>query len=109
MAAIARAGWSSEYPPSDESSPQLEEIDFKNYVSHIIHLQGAGTPHVDKAEMARLGIETVRIYGRKNEGSSEGGMIYDGTALGQALEAIMGRRDLRSDRSRRNTLGNALG
>ncbi|CAG8973173.1 hypothetical protein HYALB_00008765 [Hymenoscyphus albidus] len=111
--AIARAGWSSEFPPAElggvigaEGGGEVGEMEYRCYVSHIIHLQGEGTPRVDKAEMARLGIETVRIYGRRREG--EGGMVYDGTALEQALEAIMGRRDLRSDRSRRNTLGNAL-
>jgi hypothetical protein len=47
----------------------------------------------------------VRIYGRKREGEG-GGMVYDGTALGQALEAIIGggKRGM-VDRSRRNTLG----
>jgi hypothetical protein len=29
---------------------------------------------------------------------------YDGKALSQALEAILGRRDPKMDRSRRNTL-----
>ncbi|CAG8956250.1 hypothetical protein HYFRA_00003630, partial [Hymenoscyphus fraxineus] len=96
--AIARAGWSSQFPSSEmegEGGGEVDESEYRKYVSHVIHLQGEGTPRVDKGEMARLGIET-------------GGMVYDGTALEQALEAIMGRRDLRSDRSRRNTLGNAL-
>jgi hypothetical protein len=72
------------------------------YVTHIIHLQGEGTPRVERQELGRLGVESVRIYGRREEG----GMVYDGTALGQALEAIIGgtkRGPL--DRSRRNTLG----
>jgi hypothetical protein len=51
----------------------------------------------------------VRIYGRKKDGGGggEGGMIYDGTALGQALEAIIGAPSRKGplDRSRRNTLG----
>jgi 2-phospho-L-lactate transferase/gluconeogenesis factor (CofD/UPF0052 family) len=78
---------------------------WRNYVTHVIHLQGEGTPRVEKEELGALGVETVRIYGRRHEGSEGVGMVYDGTALGQALEAIMGRRDPRSDRNRRNTLG----
>ena len=36
----------------------------------------------------------------------KGGMLYDGTALGQALEAIIGgTRRGPHDKSRRNTLG----
>ncbi|TVY23716.1 Uncharacterized protein LHYA1_G008153 [Lachnellula hyalina] len=82
---------------------EVKEEEWKQYVTHVIHLQGEGTPRVEKEELSALGIETVRIYGRKHEGG-EGGMVYDGTALGQALEAIMGRRDPRSDKTRRNTL-----
>lgn len=82
---------------------EIEEEDLREYVTHIIHLQGEGTPRVEKEELSRLGIEIVRIYGRKG---SDGGMIYDGTALGQALEAIIGgAKRGASDRSRRNTLG----
>ena len=72
-----------------------------DYVTHVIHLQGDGTPRVEKEELAALGVECVKIYGRKAE---DGGMIYDGTALMQALEAIMGKRDPRADKSRRNTM-----
>lgn len=85
------------------TSAAVGEEDLRKYVTHVIHLQGEGTPRVEKEELGRLGVECVRIYGRKNE---NGGMLYDGAALGQALEAIMGdaRRGV-GDRSRRNTLG----
>ncbi|KAG4433166.1 hypothetical protein IFR05_011350 [Cadophora sp. M221] len=71
---------------------------------------GEGTPRVEKEELGRLGVECVRIYGRKKEGE-DGGMIYDGTALGQALEAIIGGVKRTPGVSRRNTLGitNSLG
>lgn len=81
--------------------------EWSRYVTHVIHLQGEGTPRVEREELGRLGVECVRIYGRKREEVEEGrGMVYDGTALGQALEAIIGgaRRGV-LDRSRRNTLG----
>jgi hypothetical protein len=44
----------------------------------------------------------MRLYGRKGD-SGKGGR-YDMKALEQALEAILGRKDTRSNKSRRNTL-----
>jgi hypothetical protein len=83
------------------------EEEWKEYVTHVIHLAGEGTPRVPKEELRALGIDTVRIYGRRVGSGVGEGMVYDGTALAQALEAVMGspRRDLRGDKSRRNTLG----
>jgi len=75
--------------------------DFSTYVTHLIHLVGPGTPRVDREELAALGIECVRLYGR----STEGGLLrYDEKALVQALKMTIGKRDYRGDRSRRNTL-----
>lgn len=73
-------------------------------MTHVIHLHGEGTPRVEKEELAELGVECVRIYGRKVEKGDGAGMLYDGVALAQALEAILGRRDVRGDKVRRNTL-----
>ena len=67
----------------------VKEEEWKNYVTHIVHLQGEGTPRVEKEAFKAIGIETLRIYGRKNEGGE--GMIYDGVALRQALEVVMGK------------------
>jgi hypothetical protein len=75
-----------------------------DYVTHVIHLHGEGTPRVEREELARLGLECIRIYGRKVEEVDGGGMLYDGMALAQALEAILGRREGRGDMARRNTL-----
>lgn len=77
--------------------------EYKAYITHLIHLAGPNTPKVDKEELASLGIESIRLYGRP---IGEGGKIfkYDEKALFQALEATIGRRDPRGDRSRRNTL-----
>jgi hypothetical protein len=87
---------------SSTSHPVAPKEEWKSYVTHIIHLAGEGTPKVEKADLAGLGIDCVRIYGRKGKG----GMVYDGAALGQALEAIIGKRDPRGgEKSRRNTLG----
>ena len=72
------------------------------YVTHIVHLEGEGTPKVDRAKLSDMGIDCLRLYGRK--GDQTKGMRYDGKALSQALEAILGRKDLRADKSRRNTL-----
>ena len=84
-------------------SGSVPEEEWREYVTHVIHLAGDGTPRVEKEELRRLGIDVVRIYGRKGGE----GMVYDGIALTQALEAVMGspKRDFRGDKSRRNTLG----
>lgn len=92
--AIVRAGEESRGAGGDGSSAG-------HYVTHVIHLEGEGTPKVDRGRLAGMGIECVRMYGRKGE---DGKMRYDGNALGQALEAILGSKGVRFDRSRRNTL-----
>ncbi len=79
--------------------------EWRNYVTHVVHLNGEGTPSVEREELAALGVDCVRIYGRKN-GNGEG-MIYD-SGLMLALEAILGgpRRGEKEGTglSRRNTL-----
>lgn len=82
--------------------PPPGEEEYGTYVTHVIHLEGQGVPTVDKAHFARLGIDTMRLYGPK-DALGRGGR-YDANALGQALETIIGRKDARMDRSRRNTL-----
>lgn len=96
VAAIAKAG--------EESKGVFGAVDkakFKTYVTHLIHLQGPGTPAVDREELRALGIEAIRVYGRRNQG--EGFVRYDERGLIQALEVTMGKRDPRMP-SRRNTL-----
>lgn len=74
---------------------------WSDYITHVIHLEGEGTPSVDKDELKALGIEAHRIYGRKGV---SGGMVYDGNALIQTLEAIIDRGEAKKRHSRRNTL-----
>ena len=84
------------------STSQPTEDQYSNYVTHIIYLEGPTSPKVDKQHLGHLGIDTMRLYGRSGgEGKSA---RYDGKALTQALETIIGRKDRRLDRSRRNTL-----
>ncbi|KAF2425732.1 UPF0052-domain-containing protein [Tothia fuscella] len=75
---------------------------FRKYVTHLIHLAGPGTPVVDKEELAGLGIECIRVYGRSSENG--GLLMYDEKGLVQALEAVIGKGGLAGERSRRNTL-----
>ncbi|KAL9125862.1 MAG: hypothetical protein Q9217_004994 [Psora testacea] len=80
-----------------------EEIDkdcWKDYVTHLIYLEGDCVPMVDKIELWKHGVESVRLYGRKGD---NGTMKYDGKALAQALGAILGKRE-KAVKSRRNTL-----
>ena len=96
VAAIANAcSQSRNLPRADQSS-------YWQYVTHVVYLDGSNTPQVDKPALSGIGIETLRLYGRKDD-DGKGGR-YDPKALVQALEAIIGRKNIRSDRSRRNTL-----
>ncbi|CAI7661688.1 unnamed protein product [Penicillium crustosum] len=84
---------------------------YTNYVTHILHLDGPGTPHVDRERLAHMGIETLRLYGRKimsKDGDKETvvGMQYDPNALVQAIEVVLGKK---GDAMVRGGLGNALG
>ncbi|CAI6340994.1 unnamed protein product [Periconia digitata] len=81
---------------------EVPKYDYCSYVTHVIHLTGPGTPAVYKEELRDIWIDTIRIYGRREEGESF--IRYDEKALVQALEAILGKRDPRADRNRRNTL-----
>lgn len=96
VAAIAKAAANSQ---NNFAEPPKET--YRNYVTHLIHLTGPGTPAVDKDELRALGIEAIRVYGRRNEGESF--VRYDERGLIQALEVTMGKRDPRIV-SRRNTL-----
>ncbi|KAI1909739.1 hypothetical protein LOZ61_004801 [Ophidiomyces ophidiicola] len=92
--------------------PPFLSLPYTAYVTHIIHLEGPGTPHVDRDRLAAMGIETLRLYGRKLEGESGEalGMRYDPTALIQALEVVLGKkgdamvRGNSGEKSRRNTM-----
>lgn len=72
------------------------------YVTHMIHLDGEGAPKVDKALFASAGIETVRVYGRRDAPGRS--LRYDAKALTQAITALVGQKSSRRDVSRRNTL-----
>ncbi|RYP25545.1 hypothetical protein DL767_008355 [Monosporascus sp. MG133] len=88
-------------PPASQSqawSAEAEQV--RRYVTHLIYLEGEGAPRVDREELGRLGVECIRVYGRRVDGT----LRYDEAGLTRALEAIMGRPD-NMGRSRRNTSG----
>ena len=80
--------------------PSPEE--YKVYVTHLIHLDGEGTPKVDTEYLKNLGIRCVRVYGRRAEDRK--GMRYDGRGLMQALEVILGKKDGGTEKTRRMSL-----
>lgn len=82
--------------------PKPVEEEYVQYVTNVIYLDSPASPRMEKDKFNRIGIETMRLYGPKDE-NGRGGR-YDAKALEQALEAIVGRKDGRSDRTRRNTL-----
>ncbi|KAJ5312572.1 hypothetical protein N7508_003402 [Penicillium antarcticum] len=104
---------------SDSSKPStrhFRSLPYTAYITHILHLEGPGTPHVDRERLAHMGIETLRLYGRKitaKNGDKETivGMKYDPNALVQAIEVVLGKKGdamvrggLDGGLGRRNTL-----
>lgn len=81
---------------STADSKGQSSLPYNSYVTHILHLEGPGTPVVERERLAGMGIETLRLYGRKiiSEGEREvaTGMRYDSTALVQALEVVLGKK-----------------
>ncbi|EXJ78476.1 hypothetical protein A1O1_08876 [Capronia coronata CBS 617.96] len=81
--------------------PDRDSI-YRKYVTHVIHLSGEGAPQVNREQLASLGIDCLKLYGRK---SAKGVMLYDPQALIGAIEAILGKKGdaMALTRSRRNT------
>ncbi|KAF4119246.1 Archaeal 2-phospho-L-lactate transferase/Bacterial gluconeogenesis factor, CofD/UPF0052 family [Geosmithia morbida] len=78
-------------------TPRPRPEEYCRYVTHVVYLDGPGAPKVDRHRLSQVGIDAIRVYGPS-------GGRYDVKALQQALESIIGRKDSRPDRSRRNTL-----
>lgn len=114
--AIVRAGEESRgrgRKLTSTSKPPSISLPYTAYVTHILHLDGPGTPTVDRGRLSEMGIECLRLYGRKveNESGTVVGMRYDPTGLVQALEVVLGKKGdamvrvgLTGERSRRNTM-----
>jgi len=82
--------------------PKPKPESWWQYVTHVIYLDAISGPKVDKDAFNEISIETMRLYGRRDE-QGKGGR-YDPKALQQALEVVIGRKDPRGDKMRRNTL-----
>lgn len=93
VAAIANACCESQGLPRPHMS------DYWAYVTHVIYLDGPMSPKLDRNAFAGIGIETLRVYGQNGKGGR-----YDSKALTQVLEAVIGRKDPRGEKTRRNTV-----
>ncbi|KAI1775790.1 UPF0052-domain-containing protein [Hypoxylon cercidicola] len=71
----------------------------RRYVTHLVYLEGEGAPRVDRDELTTLGVDCIRVYGRRVDGM----LRYDEAGLTRALEAVIGKPEML--RSRRNTSG----
>ena len=94
--AIAQACWESL-----ARNGRVPQAEFRRFVTHVLYLEGPGTPVVDKIGLAAVGIECTKISGRDGPG---GRRLYDQFALGEALAAHVGA----ASRSRRNTLAEKI-
>jgi hypothetical protein len=96
--AIARAGAESQGHFETAMPGGAEDVgEVKRYVTHLLYLEGDGVPKVDRMELAALGVECIRVYGRRVEGMLQ----YNEAGLAGALEAVVGKAEMA--RSRRNT------
>lgn len=98
--AIARAAAESQ-GHTTQLPPEGRPAGVGKYVTHLIHLEGEGTPRVDRKELASLGVNCLRVYGRRGDGA----LGYDEAALTRALEAVVGRNVKEGGKIRRNTSG----
>jgi hypothetical protein len=90
VAAIANACAESRGLPP----PQLAE--YGVYVTHVVYLENKEAPKVDREELAKSGIEGIRLYGLSGR--------YDDRGLEQALKMVLGKGEQGNGLSRRNTL-----
>ncbi|OTB10119.1 hypothetical protein K445DRAFT_70931 [Daldinia sp. EC12] len=97
--AIARAAAQSQgdFAVGDEKATGKGEV--HKYVTHLIYLEDEGAPKVDREELNNLGLDCIRAYGRRVDGT----LKYDEAGLTRALEAVIGKPEMA--RSRRNTSG----
>ncbi|KAL9106138.1 MAG: hypothetical protein Q9227_008786 [Pyrenula ochraceoflavens] len=99
-------------PPPDQAISATKATILRQYVTHVIYLEGEGAPKMNRSNLLDAGIECIRLYGRRIEGVGDNGNIfgkgmkYDGPALIGAIEAILGRKgdSVFGAKSRRNTL-----
>ncbi|OIW23626.1 UPF0052 domain protein [Coniochaeta ligniaria NRRL 30616] len=82
VAAVARAGAESWVPEKG----WRDEGMLRRYVSHLVYLEGEGTPVVNVGELEGLGIVCVKVAGRRGK---KGDLRYDERELGLALERII--------------------
>lgn len=82
--------------------PGLKPTPYWQYVTHVIYIDSPSSPYLDREALTSVGIESIRVYGPKDQKGKA--VRYDAKALEQALGAIIGRKDLKSDKMRRNTL-----
>lgn len=78
---------------------KAERGELKSYVTHVVYLEAEGAPRVEREELARVGVEAIKTYGRREKGE----VRYDAEALRGALGMVLGRGAV-GERSRRNTM-----
>lgn len=62
---------------------------YGKYVSHLVYLEGEGTPVVDVEGLRRLGVICVRAEGKIKEERNKKTVLYDEEGLGRVLEEIL--------------------
>ncbi|KAL7268377.1 hypothetical protein RUND412_009003 [Rhizina undulata] len=106
--AIVGACYSS-ISPGSEPPLDPKKVEWNRFVTHVIYMEGNGAPRVDVPELVAMGIQCLRVYGKRNPEGDGKGMLYDAKALAQALEAVLATRGKRVGNGRRLTVDSVNG
>lgn len=64
-------------------------VEVARFVTHLLYLEGEGTPVVDVEELGGMGVKCVKVAGRWGGEGKAAMLRYEPKALGEALSAII--------------------
>lgn len=64
-------------------------VEVARFVTHLLYLEGEGTPAVDVEELGGMGVKCVKVAGRWVGDGKAAMLRYEPKALGEALSAII--------------------
>ncbi|KAK1828374.1 hypothetical protein QBC39DRAFT_427904 [Podospora conica] len=87
--AVARAAGTDGAAAAQGGGDAARRVEVGRFVTHLLYLEGEGTPAVDAEELSGLGVKCVRVAGRW-VGEGKAAMLrYDARSLEEALTVII--------------------
>ncbi|CAD6444167.1 52213239-1c76-4130-9ea9-9bf6e6ec2867 [Sclerotinia trifoliorum] len=95
----------------EDHEHKIPEEEWKKYITHVVYLEGPGTPAVDRTELKKLGIEAVRVYGRRAEPEVAGAGVILKNPLIDAVKSVddMGQGNIANGNGNGHGNGNGNG